>query len=105
MERLEELHKREGELFDELKRSLAIKKLWPEVFDKGKIDVSFYGGTTYDLQRGKVNKMKMVLKRSDGDSREFTLDKVPIMLWPEWVVDHVPSMFRSSIEAKQTLEV
>lgn len=78
---LKDLMLRQVDLVAKLERSLAIKKLWPEAFDKGKVASSWlgtpigrgFGPMLYDLR----------FRVTAGDEiREFVQIEVSEILWP-----------------------
>lgn len=71
MQKIKELHKKKGDLFDQLERSLAMKKIWPEVFDHGRIKSHVDGSLNYPKE------MKLVIVNGAGEERKILLKDAP----------------------------
>lgn len=75
LSRLEELHSQREQLHRELKRSLALKALWPEAFNGDKNPTTQVTGNcrrsvTFAMYNG-------------NERRELPLEEVPVILWPD----------------------
>jgi hypothetical protein len=74
----DELAERAAETRRDLRRSLAIKELWPEAFD-------VRGGVTSQIVGNNNKELTFTIKRKDGKKRAFDLLDVPFCLWCEQV--------------------
>lgn len=66
--RIKELQAQSRALTAKLERSLRIQALWPEAFDLGPV-------TGYLIGTKAGDNMRYVIRRSDGEQREFTLEQ------------------------------
>jgi len=70
--KIKKLKAREVKLVDELEISLALKELWPEVFDAGPCNLRFEGGRMFH---------RYIVTRGDGVEKTWQLPDVPTILW------------------------
>lgn len=81
IDRLEKLHRKRGQLQLELKRSLALQKLWPGAFDSDKKPTTQVTGNP---------RRKLWFAMYNGNERhEMPLEEVPVILWPEAVKNDI----------------
>jgi len=96
LDKLAELQKKNSGTVLELKRSLAIQKLWPEAFACGKVSsvvrrepLSTQQYNSY-VRRKQPVKGTFTITRSDGEERVFPVSEVPNFLLPEEIrIDEV----------------
>lgn len=69
------------ELRQELRRSILLQDLWPDVFE--------HGSTTSWVSGHASRELRYTIKRGDGSKRTFDLTMVPLALWPEEVIQHI----------------
>jgi hypothetical protein len=88
MQRIKELHEKKGELLDELEGALALKKLWPGIFDHGRIKCHVEGSLNYP------KKVKLVAIDGAGTRREILLKDAPRVIRdvhvPLYGKEHLP---------------
>lgn len=80
--RIEELTRQQTETVAKLRRSLVLQELWPEAFEHGSVRSQVVG----NVRRGELT---FTVTRGDGSSRSFELAAVPVLLWPEAVLEDV----------------
>ena len=74
LDKLDKLNERRAELGEELRLSLALQALWPDVFKHGKA----YSHAEGSRGRG----YELVVRDGAGAVRRFPLEDVPLVLWP-----------------------
>lgn len=77
------------ELQHQLEISIAIQGLWKEAFDVGSISSNWFGNVYKEFQ--------FILNRSDGESRTFSENEVPIEIYrtlPAQRVTYLQSIHR-----------
>lgn len=84
MERLKELEKQRAKLIAELDCSLALRELWPDAFDKGRVHSHVEGSMQ------KPSTLRLVVKKEDGERREWGL-------WDSQVANCLRSRHLSSL--------
>ena len=78
---LKKLFDERGELQRKLEASLAIQHIWPEAFECGRVHSHFEGPRRRDIRgRFKIDQLKFIVERSDGERREFSLSALPPVL-------------------------
>ncbi len=75
LDKLDALNKRRAELGIELRLSLELQDLWPDVFKHGKA----YSHAEGSRGRG----YELVVRDGAGAVRRFPLEDVPLVLWPQ----------------------
>lgn len=71
MVRIRDLHEKRGKLFDELEESLALRTIWPEVFDHGQVKCRIDGFLIAPA------KAKLIIENGIGETRKLLLKDAP----------------------------
>lgn len=79
--KLDRLHAERGKLQRELKRSLALERLWPEAFSGDR-------NPTTQVKGNPRREMTFTMYNGN-DTRELPLEEVPVILWPEAVKNDI----------------
>ena len=69
--KIQDLLNKQQKLFEKFNLSLLIQKLWPEAFEYGRTTTCFSGNLR------ELKTMKLVIKNCKGDTKEFSILKVP----------------------------
>lgn len=72
---IKKLEKKKDKLLEELERSVAIKMMWPEAFDRGSVRARIEGN-----QHGHPSNTKFLITNGEGICREFPITEVPAVL-------------------------
>lgn len=102
LQRLGDLRQEITAAWAELNDSLALQALWPEAFEHGQIKTAL---SNYDLS--KPSRCRFLIKRSNGEIREFPLWAISDSLLAPHVkqvftkADHNLGRFRQWLERKR----
>jgi hypothetical protein len=74
---IEALEQRATDLRTELKHSLMLQELWPDVFAHGPVTTQATGNYRHNAG------ILFAVKNGIGNTREFNILDIPIALWPK----------------------
>ncbi len=95
--KVEALAQRAAELRADLKRSLMLQQLWPEVFKYGKATTQVTGNAHHAMQ--------FTIKNERGKVREFDLIAVPVELWPAAVIADIDAVHHFNTKYSRPLRI
>lgn len=75
---IEQLRERQGQMLNELKRSVLLIRMWPDVFKAGRITSKIVGGMNERMPERARQSTRMEITRGDGVMQEF-----PAVMWPD----------------------
>jgi hypothetical protein len=84
MDRLDKLDAERAALRHDLRKSLAIKLLWPDAFEHGQCSSQVKGNL-----RNKTLPLTFTLKLGNGEERSVPLEEVPPILWPKKLKEEI----------------
>lgn len=89
---------------ERLERSVRITQLWPAAFKCGPVKVGMnkeFKQASMKLQIVDIERSKLIISRSDGEHREYSLIDSPIELWEETFNNLDPLATRCLITRKR----
>lgn len=69
LEKLKNFQSKRNNLLEELRVSLEIQKIWPEVFKSGRVSTYLKSPI-----RAKRNEIKLVIRNGEGEEREYPIE-------------------------------